>query len=164
MFGQISPTKGHKDVLEALGYVHKNFPDKNISLHIVGPSEDKQYVNLLYNKIEQLQLQEIVKIKESYFDKEQIIPMYEALIVASNSEAFGRVIIEAKKAGLGIIARNTGGAPELLSKPQDHLFGSVEDLGGILSCFTRQSHNDSTLPYDEADEILKLKNLLQSII
>ncbi|MBU6157436.1 MAG: glycosyltransferase family 4 protein [Bacteroidetes bacterium] len=164
MFGQLAPTKGHIDVLEALAIAHKKSPAKKVSLHIVGPSEDKQYVNFLYNVIEQLQLQEIVKIKEGYFDKEQIIPRYEALIVASNSEAFGRVIIEAKKAGLGIIARNTGGAPELLSKPQDHLFESIEELGGILSCYNHLSHNDSFLPYDEGEEILKLKNLLQSII
>ncbi len=164
MFGQLAPTKGHIDVLEALAMAQKKCPDKKINLHIVGPSEDKQYLNVLYKKIEQLQLQNIVKIKEGYFEKEQIIPSYETLIVASYSEAFGRVIIEAKKAGLGVIVRNTGGAPELLSERQDRLFNSVEDLANILTCYNHKQHNDFMLPYDESEEILKLENLLQSII
>jgi glycosyltransferase involved in cell wall biosynthesis len=131
MFGQIVASKGHMEVLEAIALSAKE--GHRVQLHIKGPCEDTVYLERLHQLITTHGLNEQVKIEKGFFVKEEEMPKYKVLIVASRSEAFGRVIVEANKAGLNVIVRNCGGAPELVNETNGLLYTTTEELSAIFS-------------------------------
>jgi glycosyltransferase involved in cell wall biosynthesis len=159
MFGQIVASKGHKEVLQAMAK-NKQQNKQLYTLHIKGPCENKVYLNELQYFVTQHGLEPYVEIEAGYFTKEEIIPLYDVLIVASNAEAFGRVIVEANKAGLYALVRNSGGAPELINETNGLLYSNEDELSDTL-CGAR-SFPDKTikLSYNESIEIQKLNALL----
>lgn len=157
MFGQIIASKGHKEVIEAVYLANKK--GIHIQLDIVGPGE-ATYIAALHTIINQYRLKQQIHINEGYFTKEDIIPRYDRLILASRCEAFGRVIVEAQKAGLKTIVKNRGGAPELINDTNGLLYNDTADLVNILTGQTAMPAGEPQLAYDEADEIARLKQLL----
>jgi glycosyltransferase involved in cell wall biosynthesis len=92
------------------------------------------------------------------------MPFYEVLIVASRSEAFGRVIVEAHKAGLQVVVKNSGGAPELVNETNGLLYSTEEELVLILAGEKKIPEGPSLMNYNEESEIKKLKNQLIEIL
>lgn len=162
MFGQILPSKGHRDVLQAM-IRNKEQGKPLYKLHIKGPCEMKTYLDELERTVRKNGLQDYVHIEEGYFKKETVFPFYEILIVASQAEAFGRVVVEANKAGLRVLVRNNGGAAELVNETNGLLFSNPEELAAALSGETIFPQEPIRLNYNEAEEITKLKNLLRSV-
>lgn len=162
MFGQLVASKGHKEVLAAM-VANKKAGKPLHTLHIKGPSEIKSYLEELHMFVEQNNLQQYVQIEAGYFKKETIMPQYEVLIVASQAEAFGRVIVEANKAGLRVLVRNSGGAPELMNESNGLLFSNQEELAAAL-CGERWFPDTAIrCNYNEAAELQTLIELLTTI-
>jgi glycosyltransferase involved in cell wall biosynthesis len=161
MFGQITPSKGHVEVLEALS--HSGICKDNLVLTIVGPSEDVAYLSLLNKTIEDNKLSNNVKIEIGFFRKEEIMPSYNFLIIASKSEAFGRVAIEANKMGLKVIAKNNGGLKEIVGPTNGLLYNNKEELVEILQGKIEVPVTENKMPYQEAAETAKLKKHLDAI-
>ncbi len=163
MFGQITPSKGHWEVLQAMvANKQKSLPVAG--LHIKGPCENKTYLDELYQLVRENNLQDDVHIETGFFVKEAIMPQYEVLLVASRSEAFGRVIVEANKAGLKAVVKNCGGAPELVNETNGLLYNTEAELQLILAGEKKMPEGISNMNYSEAEEIEKLKQLLNEII
>ena len=114
----------------------------------------------LQDFVAQNDLQAYVNIEVGFFKKETIMPQYEVLIVASQAEAFGRVIVEANKAGLRVLVRNSGGAPELINESNGLIFNSQSELAAAL-CGER-TFPDTVIRsnYNEAAELQTLAKLL----
>lgn len=162
MFGQLIASKGHKDVLQAL--ISNKQRGKPIpTLHIKGPSEIQSYLNELQELVTQHELQQFVYIEAGYFKKEEVIPFYNILIVASHTEAFGRVIVEANKAGLRVLVRNCGGSPELVNETNGLLYENQSELSAILCGEINFPDKVMRLNYREDSEIRKLASLLNRI-
>lgn len=162
MFGQLIPSKGHIDVLKAM--VDNKLRAKPLnSLHIKGPCEMKTYLDELNYFVHKHNLQYYVKIEVGNFKKEEVMPQYDILIVASKSEAFGRVIVEANKAGLRVLVRNNGGAPELINDSNGLLFSTITELSEVLSGERIFPDKPIRINYDETTEILKLNELLNIV-
>ena len=160
MFGQLIPAKGHIEVMKALLEAKKVDPSKKFTLHIKGPSEDAIYLQDLQHFIVQNHLQQDVKIETGFFDKETVLPSYDVLIVASTAEAFGRVIMEAGKAGLKVIVKNAGGAPELMNDTNGVLYNNTKELTDILAGKITLPNGAIRFNYNEEEEIIRLKNYL----
>lgn len=159
MFGQIVSSKGHKEVLEAM--IHLKQKGKSVpTLHIKGPNEVKTYLAELQNIVQENDLQQYVKIEAGYFKKEEVMPRYEILIVASQAEAFGRVIVEANKAGMRVLVRNSGGAPELINETNGLLFANQSELEVALCCERAFPDTAMRSNYNEAEQIKTLTELL----
>lgn len=160
MFGQIVSSKGHMEVLEAMAAAKKVSPVQKFFLHITGPSEDAAYLERLNNFITENDLQHEVKIETGFFEKEVVLPLYDVLIVASQAEAFGRVIIEAGKAGLKVIVKNSGGAPELINETNGLLYKDKMELTEILTGEIAMPKGPIEFNYKEEEEIGRLKKYL----
>lgn len=159
MFGQLVESKGHKDVLQAM--ISNLQQGKRLHrLDIIGPSEIEDYLIELHNIVHQNNLHQYVKIKVGFFDKEEIMPNYDVLIVASKAEAFGRVIVEANKAGLRVLVRNCGGSPELVNETNGLLYENQNELSAILCGEIKFPDKVMRFNYDEDSEIIKLTTLL----
>ena len=162
MFGLIAPSKGHFEVLQAIAAIKEKqqaFP----TLHIKGPCENPAYLNELMQFIIRHNLEGQIVIETGFFKKEEVIPMYEALIVASGFEAFGRVIVEANKAGVRVIVKNSGGMPELINETNGLVYNGVEELKEILSGVKSLPNTVIRQQYNEGDEIQQLKTWLKAI-
>ncbi|MEJ8842215.1 glycosyltransferase family 4 protein [Lacibacter sp. H375] len=162
MFGQITESKGHEEVLGAILEAKKRMV--HVSLHIKGPCESKAYLLRLQNFIEANSLGRQVQIETGYFVKEEVMPLYEVLIVASRSEAFGRVIVEANKAGLSVLVKNSGGAPELVNNSNGLLYNSKEELCSIFMSKQWVARYPIQINYAEREETERLKQLLAAIV
>jgi len=159
MFGQLAPSKGHIDVLKAMVANREKGKLLN-TLHIKGPCEINSYLVDLQQFVSQHELDLYVQIEAGYFKKEEVIPQYEILIVASQAEAFGRVIVEANKAGLRVLVRNSGGAAELLNESNGLMFSTQSELEAAL-CDERSFPVTAIhFNYREAVEIQSLTELL----
>ncbi len=161
MFGQITPSKGHMEVLEAI--VSSAKEGITVQLHIKGPCENPVYLELLHAYITEHELTEQVKIEKGFFVKEEELPKYDVLIVASRSEAFGRVIMEANKAGLRVLVKNRGGAPELVNETNGLTFQTTEELCEIFSGRKAMPAGAIRFNYNEQTELQRLHNLLAGI-
>ena len=163
MFGQITPSKGHREVLQAMAANKQKYLPV-FGLHIMGPCENKIYLEELHQIVHENNLHNEVQIETGFFVKEAIMPLYEVLLVASRSEAFGRVIVEANKAGLKVVVKNCGGAPELINETNGLLYNTEEELRLILSGEKKIPEGPLKMNYNEANEMKKLKHLLNEII
>jgi len=163
MFGQIAPSKGHMEVLAALAAIKKEGKINYLPLHIVGPCDNRNYLIKLNQFIYQNDLKDWVTINSGFFNKVEVIPFFEVLIVASKSEAFGRVIVEANKAGLKVIVNNKGGSPELVNESNGLLYNNQYELESILAGNKSLPVGEIRLNYDEDRELEKLRPWLMRL-
>ncbi len=159
MFGQIIPSKGHKEVLRAMAACKKRGKLSGV-LHIKGPCEELEYLKELRMMIQSHDLESDVEISTGYFKKEDVIFCSDVLIVASRSEAFGRVIIEANKAGVRVLVKKSGGAPELMNETNGLMYETEAELERILCGDMRFPEKPIRFNYSESSEIDKLIHLL----
>lgn len=163
MFGQITPSKGHSEVIMAMS-LNKKAGQKLSNLHIVGPTENELYFNQLIQQIKDSDLNDHVVLKKGFFRKEDVLPNYETLILASPYEAFGRVIVEANKAGLRVVVKNGGGgSSELMNETNGMLYNDLAELANILSGEVPLPTAPIIQNYNELAEIERLKKLLNSL-
>lgn len=159
MFGQIVRSKGHLMFLKALASSGR----KDLYVAIKGPSEDQAYFQELSAFIKSNNVEEQVSLEKGFFEKEEAMSCFDALVCASDAEAFGRVIVEANKLGLRAIVRNSGGAPELINDTNGLLFNDLNELTAILKGEKKMPEGEIKLSYNEQDEILKLKSRLDNL-
>lgn len=163
MFGQIIESKGHLEVIQALGILKKKSL-KIYPIDIIGPCNDSNYYSLLINEVNKLGLNDYVKIKVGYFENLETIPNYYYLIFASRCEAFGRVIIEAFKSGLKVIAKSAGSIPELINDTNGIIYNDINELVDILSKKPVMPNCKNELTYSEDEEFKKLQSLISQLI
>lgn len=163
MFGEIRPQKGHLEVIEAMGFNLKN-GRKILPLDIIGPCNSKIYYDELISKIDELGLTDFIKIKVGFFSKYLIIPNYKYLIMASSSEAFGRVVVEAIKSGVKIVAKNSGALPELINECNGVIYDDIQALQKILWDENLIPKCKNYLNYDEQVYFNILKDKIYSLL
>jgi len=93
----------------------------------------------------------MIKTRESPFSErihwvgsvEDVRPWYRAahmMVLTTENESFGRVIVEAMACGVPVIATRSGGIPEIIRHQQDGLLvtpGNVEELQAALAILLR---------------------------
>lgn len=163
MFGEIRPSKGHLEVIEAMGNNIKN-GKKIFPLEIFGPCNTKIYYDELISKINELELSDYIKIRVGYFSKYSIIPNYKYLIMASTCEAFGRVVVEAIKSDVKIIAKNSGALPEHINECNGVLYNNNRELQGILSGDSSIPSCKNYLNYNEEEYFSILNSKIDCLI
>lgn len=130
MLGQVSPGKGHFEAVEAICKLRDEI--KDVSLDIIGNAPDEMYLNSLKKYIEGINMQKYVKVLTPVPNPYKIFGRYRALLMCSRQEAFGRVTVEALKAGLPVIGRNTGGTPEIIEDGVNGFLYDDKDPDSII--------------------------------
>lgn len=140
MCGSISAAKGQLELIQALSLLRPSERDK-ISVDIYGTGT-RQDIKAVQDAITRGGLTN-ARLKGFRGDIRGKLPAYDAGIVCSRAEAFGRVTVEYMFAGLYIIASDTGANPELLRNGEcgllyekgntaalaDALRGAIEERG-----------------------------------
>jgi len=131
MVGRVCPEKGQMEVLEAFALLKNEFPA--LKLLVAGEIKDKKYFLKLEKKVEDLSLQEDVLFTGRMEHILSVIHTMDILIVASRSESFGRVIIEAMSVKTPVVAVRSGGIPEIIEDGINGFLLPSNDPGDLIS-------------------------------
>ncbi len=146
MVGRIAKGKNQLVALKALSILKQEhiFPQ----LVFVGGS-DVNYLQVLQTYIKNNQLQNQVVFAGQTDQPWDFVMRSQAVIVCSEMEAFGRVTVEAMKAGRILVVSNTGAGPELIKNNEvGFLFDpqNEEQLAQILKqIWLRTDFNEMTM-------------------
>lgn len=114
--GQITPWKRQHDAILAFSVFYKTF--RNSELWVVGEpmfrNQNIKYYESLKHLVIKLGLNNKVKFLGFRHDVMNVMQSLNVLLLTSDNEPFGRVIIEAMLAGKPVIATNMGGVPEIV--------------------------------------------------
>ena len=121
--GRLSEEKNIPCLLKAIASLHQT----TLSLSIVGAGPLEGF---LREMVLSLKLTNQVHFKGTYFELTDIYTSHDILVLPSNNEGLGLVILEAFSFGLPVIGSNVDGIRELLSDGRGLLFekGDSEDL------------------------------------
>lgn len=131
MVGSLCPGKGQEELIEAIEKLNYK---KNIIVDIYG-SGFKEYKKKLDKKINELNLNEVVKLKGFSSNIKEKLKNYDIGVICSKAEGFGRTTVEYMAAGLVVIASNTGANPEIVTdKINGFLYqkGNTKELAQII--------------------------------
>lgn len=129
MMGSICETKGQHQIIKAMALLSENYK-KKMQLHIVGDGVHG-YVNVLKRLVKSLHLENNVHFlgyQKNFYPR---LASYDCGIMCSKSEGFGRVTVEYMRAGLPVLASDTGANIELVEEGKSGLlyhYPDVEDL------------------------------------
>ncbi len=129
LIGRIDRQKGQLDVLMSFAECLKT--DNNIHLLIAGSKtigESEKYFSEIQTFISQNNLENSVTLLTGEFDVSTVYKSLDCFILASSSETYGMVTIEAMLNSLIIIATDKGGTTEIL---QDGKLGFLYKRGSI---------------------------------
>lgn len=116
IIGRIDQQKGQHIFLEALNYLKADFPNIYgvISGEITQGHSDR-YFQTLQEYIHQNHLENFVQFINYQKDIQIFYSAIDCFVLASSSETYGMVTVEALMSGIPVIATNSGGTPEIIN-------------------------------------------------
>ncbi|CAM3643956.1 glycosyltransferase family 4 protein [Cohnella lubricantis] len=139
IIGQIAPWKRQEDAIRAAGELVAQGHD--VYLWVVGEAkfreENVRYGHSLVRLAEELGLSGRVRFAGFRQDVSAICRAADALLLCSDNEPFGRVLIEAMSHSLPVAATNAGGVPEIVEDGISGLLYPVGDVKALATCVTR---------------------------
>lgn len=138
--GQITPWKRQEDAIDAFQVFVREHP--NSELWIVGApkfnAENLSYEEKLKNQVKKYDLTDKVRFLGFREDIANVMFSIDVLVLPSENEPFGRVIIEAMLAGKPVIATNGGGVPEIIEHGKTGFIvpnGDINKITNYLNVF-----------------------------
>jgi glycosyltransferase involved in cell wall biosynthesis len=131
MASRLLPWKGHRFLLQAASRVIRTIPD--VQFQIAGdarPDEDLYAAELL-DMTRQLGLEGHVQFLGYQDDIAPFMKSIDVLVLPSDNEPFGRVLIEAMAAGKPVVAFQGGGAAEIVDSGSTGLLVAPGDPEGL---------------------------------
>lgn len=132
-FSRIEHGKGQHVLIEAVDLLRSQGMEARA--RIVGYVMDERYMAGLRAEVARRGLGDRIEFVGFLPAPQQTMPGYDVIVLASGSETFGLVLIEAMRAGVAVVGTNAGGVPEIIEDGRSGLLfepGSATDLAGKL--------------------------------
>jgi glycosyltransferase involved in cell wall biosynthesis len=129
--------KGHPFLLKAFAQLLKE--DDSVILLIAGEGNDRE---MLEGLTRSLGLVEHVVFLGHDPRGPELIAGADALVLPSNKEPFGRVLIEAMRVGVPVIGTNLGGVPDIIEHEDNGLMVDYGDEDGLCQAMIRLLTDD----------------------
>jgi glycosyltransferase involved in cell wall biosynthesis len=137
LVGKFSQSKGQHLAIEAVAIARKAGID--IELALVGSGNRKA----LHKLARHLGVEDLVNIHEPTADLGRHWSAAHVGLMCSECEAFGRVTVEAMRAGLPVCGTNSGGTPEIIDPGVNGLLSPAGDAGALAAnLMTLESDED----------------------
>ena len=133
-----NPGKGHADVFAALASLIKDGLDIRLVCIGTGSDQDK---DRLHQLAFDLGIAEKVTFSGQILDRSTIYEFIDAVVIASKSEAFGRVAFEATDAGVPVIYPLSGGIVEYMVADETGLAYTANDVVDLARAIKHLSNN-----------------------
>jgi glycosyltransferase involved in cell wall biosynthesis len=128
LVGQFEPRKRHQDAIRAIASLTSEFP--RLRLLLVGNVFDEKYLRLLRELATELGVSDRVQFLGPRKDVLHLMRNATALLLCSESEAFGWVLVEAMSVGLPVVASAVDGPSELIEHEKSGLLVQVGNVQG----------------------------------
>ena len=128
--GRIIKQKGQEAFIDSLA----KLPDKTkcvISVDFFGTG-DAQYLSFLNEKVDKLNLKQVVCFKGYTKNIKEKLPHYDIGVVNSRCEGMGRTTIEYMAAGLCVLASNRGANLEIIDNGKTGYIYDIEDSDSLI--------------------------------
>lgn len=135
MVGQFERRKRHQDAIRAIAVLQSEFP--RLRLMLVGNTFDEPYVAELHALAAETGLHDRVEFLGPRTDVMDLMRHASALILCSDREAFGWVLIEAMSVGLPVIASDVDGPRQIIEHNKTGLLVPVGDIQGYAAGIRR---------------------------
>ena len=126
--GTIKPGKGQKESIQVIQKIIKK-GNRNVHLYIAGEKRGEYYKEIL-KYVQRYKLEENIHFLGYVTDMNSLRRQMDIALVASCSEAFGRVTVEAMLAGMLVIGADVAGTSELIC---DGVNGILYEAGNLES-------------------------------
>ncbi len=134
--GQITPWKRQSDAVYATKQLLEQGQD--VYLWVVGEAkfrkENTDYYHALRRLAQDLDMEDRVRFTGFRKDVTEICCAADLLLLCSDNEPFGRVIIEAMAQSVPVVATDAGGVPEIIDDEYCGLLYEVGDIDGLARC------------------------------
>ena len=175
VFSRIHPNKGQHLVIEAARILN----EKQVPLYVEirGNTMKDYYLASLQDMITRYQLEDAVTIKPFHPNPLSIMPCFDVIILPSEDETFGLVLVEAMRAGVAVIGTNAVGVPEIISHDETGLlfeWGDFEQLADQLLLLYQNPEKRSLLArngkimadkkFNHQDHFRTLEHIFQELI
>lgn len=136
----VIPAKGQIDLLRAALKL-KQRGENRFRLVLCGQVFDARYEQALKNFVRENGLENEVVFRGAVFgaEKEAALDEADVFLFPSRNESFGLVALEAMRAGLPVVAAETGSLGEIVAPGAGFLYppGDIEQLAGHMHAFIR---------------------------
>ena len=130
LLGRKSPGKGQMEALEAVAILRsRGMP---VRLRLVGGG-DASYIATLHERARRLGLEPYVESIDHSADVARHYEWAHVVLMCSSAEAFGRVTVEAMKAGRPVIGARAAGTAELIRDGENGFLYEPGDVEGLAS-------------------------------
>ncbi len=177
IIGRISPKKGQGFVIEAFKETLKTH--SNLELLVFGSAtindpECQAYEKDIKAFVKENKLENSIHFREFSAETELFYNSVDIFTIASESETFGMVTIEAMLSELPIIAANTGGSPEILNEGKlgrlynyESINSYIEQIDWILShneeslLMAKNAKEKALTEYSHKNEMTKISEVIE---
>ncbi len=131
MVGHLIPWKGHRQLLQAAQHLRHQYPD--LYYLCVGGEilQFKGQLMALRQEAQDLGINDRVIFTGIREDVRSIMPSLNLLVLPSEYEPFGRVLIEAMACGKPIVATRGGGVPEIVTDGETGFLVPIGDVAQL---------------------------------
>ncbi|MDP6977514.1 MAG: glycosyltransferase family 4 protein [Myxococcota bacterium] len=119
------PWKGHATVIRAAALARDEIAGLRVSFYGRGHNSDTERNLRALNS--ELEVDDIVEFCGFSEDLEERLPEFDCLVVASDAEPFGLVLLEGMRTGVPVIGTRAGGVPEIVTHESDGLLFEPDD-------------------------------------
>jgi glycosyltransferase involved in cell wall biosynthesis len=134
LVGSLNPQKGQDDAIAALGLLAA--AGRDVHLHLYGTG-GRGYTARLKAQAQAAGIEARAHFHGHVDDVPARMAQANAVLVTSRCEAFGRVTVEAMRAGVPVIGTDSGGTPELIAHGRTGLLYAPRDAGALAACVGR---------------------------
>jgi glycosyltransferase involved in cell wall biosynthesis len=127
--GRLDPVKRVGDLLAAMPLL----PEESV-LHVFGDGRDRFQIEW---DVRQMRLQNRVVMHGTVARSAEALAMLDALVLPSEAEGFGLVLIEAMAAGVPVVATNVPGIRDVVRDGENGLLAPVRDPAAIAAAIGR---------------------------
>lgn len=136
--GRIEPAKGQALLVEALEIL--DLP--NIKVMLIGDAMKEEYLQQLQNSIDNKGLTSQVVFTGFVNNVQDLMAISDCVVLATDKETFGMVLIEAMHTGTAVLASNSGGPLEIVTPNEDGLLFSSSDANDLAKQLNKYIKND----------------------
>ncbi|MFC1510067.1 lipopolysaccharide heptosyltransferase II [Candidatus Omnitrophota bacterium] len=142
--GRITPLKGHRYFLQAMGKVVRANPYAKIWIVGDAPSNKEAYLRELKALVKRCGLSNNVEFLGNRKDVPDILEKTDVLVMSSVvPESFGRVILEAQAASVPVVATKVGGVVDIIDDEKTGLLVEAKDIDAMARAVLRLLNDKS---------------------
>lgn len=131
--GRIEHRKGQLVLVDAV--IEANL--SNFALLLVGKIDEIGYFEKIHEKVVKNRLSNSFIYKDFTSEIPKVMKCLDVLVLPSNSETFGLVLIEGMASEVPIVATNSGGVPEIITDGVDGLLFEPKDSNQLAQLLKR---------------------------